>query len=60
MRWVVCPCWWRSVRDSVIHPTIGEKIPLAWRMSCFAPANVPITAGMLMATSVRSCETQGV
>ena len=42
----------KRVRDSVIHPTTGEKIFPMLRMSSFAPMNVPIIAGMLNTTSV--------
>jgi hypothetical protein len=34
--------------DSAIHPDTGDEIPLLFRMSLFMPANLPITAGMLL------------
>lgn len=42
-----------TVREAIVHPTIGEKIALPWRMSFFVPANVPICAGMVLTSSVR-------
>jgi len=36
----------------MIHPDTGEKIPAVFRMSCFAPSNVVLVAGMLQARSV--------
>jgi hypothetical protein len=37
----------RSLRDAIVHPDTGEKIPWPCRMSAFTPVNVPIVAGML-------------
>lgn len=34
--------------NAVIHPATGEKIPAAFRMSAFVPANVLIAAGLLL------------
>lgn len=34
--------------DSVYHPDTGEVIPRVFRMSMFMPANLPISAGMLL------------
>ena len=38
----------RRVKEAIIHPDLGEKIPLLFRMSFFAPANVPLVAGMIL------------
>jgi len=38
--------------DSAIHPDTGDTIPLLFRMSLFMPANLPITAGMLLSGTV--------
>lgn len=46
---------WAAKRklDAVVHPDTGEKIPLLGRLSMFMPANLPITAGMLLTGPVR-------
>ena len=44
----------KKVKDSVLHPDLGEKILLPFRMSAFVPMNVAIVAGMLGARSVAS------
>lgn len=38
----------RAVKEAVLHPDTGEKIPAVARMAAFIPANVPICAGMLI------------
>ena len=38
--------------ESIVHPTLGEPIPLPLRMAAFVPMNVPAIAGMLSTTSV--------
>lgn len=48
---------WRAkkVKDAIIHPDTGDKIPLPLRGSSFVPMNVLIAAGMLSpGASVRS------
>jgi tricarboxylate carrier len=42
---------WRAklVRDSILHPDSGQSVPLPFRMSAFAPVNIPIVAGMIYA-----------
>ncbi len=42
----------KRIKDAVVHPTTNEKIFPLFRMSSFAPMNVPIIAGMLNATSI--------
>ena len=42
----------KRIKSAIIHPSTGEKISPLLRMSCFAPMNVPIIAGMLNATSL--------
>lgn len=44
----------KKVKDSVLHPDLGEKILLPFRMSAFVPMNVAIVAGMLGARSIAS------
>ena len=41
----------RRVKEAIIHPDTGEKVPLLFRMSFFAPANVPTVAGMILGSS---------
>jgi tricarboxylate carrier len=38
----------RSIVGSVLHPDTGEKIFLPFRMSCFVPTNLVVTAGLLI------------
>lgn len=38
----------RAIVDSVLHPDTGEKILLPFRMSCFVPTNLVVTAGLLI------------
>jgi len=47
---------WEARRkvSSVLHPDTGEPIPLPFRMSAFMPVNLPVTAGMLLSTTVPS------
>jgi hypothetical protein len=39
--------------DAVLHPDTQEPVPLLFRMSMFMPANLPVTAGMLLSGTVR-------
>lgn len=36
------------VKEAIIHPDTGEKVPIFFRMSAFVPANIPICAGMIL------------
>lgn len=36
-----------SVRDAIVHPDTGEKVPLPFRVSAFAPSNIILTLGLL-------------
>jgi len=38
----------KKIRDAIIHPDTGEKIPLPFRVSAFLPVNVVICAGLLI------------
>jgi tricarboxylate carrier len=38
----------RTLMDAVLHPDTGEPVPAMFRVCAFAPANIPICAGMLM------------
>lgn len=42
----------KMIKDAVIHPVTGNKIPAPFRMAAFLPANIPIVAGMLNFTSL--------
>jgi tricarboxylate carrier len=44
----------KKIKDSVLHPDLGQKIYLPFRMSAFVPMNVLIVAGMLGARSIPS------
>jgi sideroflexin-5 len=44
----------KKIVNAAIHPDTGEKIPLVFRMCTFMPSNLPITAGMLLSTTVPS------
>ncbi|KAN0067781.1 Tricarboxylate/iron carrier [Elaphomyces granulatus] len=37
----------KKVVDSTLHPDTGEPVFLPFRMSCFVPSNLVVTAGML-------------
>lgn len=41
---------WRArlTHSIMVHPDTGEEIPYVFRMSFFAPANIPIAVGMVM------------
>ena len=41
----------KKVVAAIIHEPTGEKMIAAGRMSAFAPMNLPVTAGMIMATT---------
>jgi hypothetical protein len=38
----------RTLTDAVLHPDTGVPVPAMFRVCAFAPANIPICAGMLM------------
>mmetsp|Transcript_76333 Transcript_76333/g.111810 ORF Transcript_76333/g.111810 Transcript_76333/m.111810 type:complete len:138 (-) Transcript_76333:84-497(-) len=38
----------RTLTDAVLHPDTGVPVPAMFRICAFAPANIPICAGMLM------------
>eukprot|EP01135_Chromosphaera_perkinsii_P004777 Nk52_evm8s296 gene=Nk52_evmTU8s296 len=38
----------KKLRDSSIHPDTGEAIFLPFRMACFVPTNMLVTAGLLI------------
>lgn len=38
----------RTLTDAVLHPDTSVPVPAMFRVCAFAPANIPICAGMLM------------
>jgi hypothetical protein len=42
----------KQIKDTIIHPDSGEKIPLPFRMSCHVLANTILLLGMLSASNV--------
>jgi len=41
----------QKIKQAIIHPDTGEKIPIPFRMSGFVPFGSPIIVGMLIPTS---------
>ncbi|KAI9914809.1 hypothetical protein PsorP6_008031 [Peronosclerospora sorghi] len=40
----------RQVYEATVHPQTGETVPTLFRLSAFVPVNIPICAGMLLAS----------
>jgi len=41
----------QKIKQAIIHPDTGEKIPMPFRMSGFVPFGSPIVVGMIMPTN---------
>jgi sideroflexin-5 len=38
----------KKIKDAIVHPDTGEKVPMPFRMSGFVPFGVPVVVGLLL------------